>query len=237
MHKAKILISLMFISCISHAQPGWHPDGNFGLPPIISFGVHIDPIISWFATDIYGVSNEGARPGFNFGVSYNRYFSPNYSFSTGVNIINAGGRLVSKTNTLFELVNYKDKIANVAPGDAIVYKIQYLAVPLGLKFQTNQIGYITFFSDIGIDPKVVIGGKVNIPSLDIIGEKATAELKSFNLSYHIIAGIEYAIGGNTAAVLGLGFDNNFIDITKDRGDQPNDKVTHKLLSFRFGINF
>lgn len=203
----------------------------------ISFGVHADPVISWFASDIDNVYNEGARPGFNFGISFNRYFSPNYSFSTGINIINAGGRLKGKDITVLELDNYGNGTATVNPGEAIVYKVQYLAVPLGLKLQTNQIGYLTFFTDLGLDPKVVVGGKADIPSLGIKGEKATSELRIFNLSYHIIAGIEYGIGGNTAVVLGLGFDNNFLDITKDNGDQPKDKISHKLLSFRFGVNF
>ncbi len=235
--KIKVLIFLVFVPSVTHAQLGGRPAGPFGLPPIISLGVHLDPIISWFSTDIYDIRNEGARPGFNFGISCYRYFSPNYSFSTGINIINSGGRLISNKTTLFELVNYEPKIVTVAAGEAIVYKVQYLAFPLGVKLQTNQIGYITFFSDLGIDPKILVGGKANIPSLSIKDAKATSELKKINLSYHIMAGIEYAIGGSTAAVLGLGFDNNFLDITKDIGDQPLDKVSHKLLSFRFGVIF
>jgi hypothetical protein len=59
----------------------------------------------------------------------------------------------------------------------------------------------------------------------------------FNLSYHVTAGIEYSLGGTTALVFGLSFENNFIDITKDNGNHPVDKVSHKMLSFRFGVNF
>ena len=91
--------------------------------------------------------------------------------------------------------------------------------------------------DLGLDPKVVIGGKSDIPSLGIKGENASGELRMFNLSYHITAGIEYSLGGNTALVGGLNFDNNFFDITKDIGDQPIDKISHKILNFRIGINF
>ena len=76
---------------------------------------------------------------------------------------------------------------------------------MDLKLQTNQIGYLTFFSDLGLDPKIVIGGKADIPSLNISGENAMNELNMFNLSYHITAGIEYSLGGTTALVLGLGF--------------------------------
>ena len=125
----------------------------------------------------------------------------------------------------------------VLPGKPVTYKIQYLVIPVGLKLQTNQIGYITYFADVGLDPKIVIGGKADIPSLHISGESAINEFNSFNLSYHVTGGIEYSLGGTTALIAGLGFDNNFLDITKDNGKQPKDIVTHKILSFRFGVNF
>jgi hypothetical protein len=203
----------------------------------ISFGVHADPVISWFGSDISTIKNDGARSGFNFGLTINKYFSPNYSFSTGINLINAGGRLVSSDTTILEFEDPKSKIVTVLPNQPVVYKVQYLAIPIGLKLQTNEIGYITFFTDLGLDPKVVVGGKADIPSQDIKGDKALNELRVFNLSYHVIAGIEYGLGGNTAFVFGLGFDNNFLDITRDIKNQPVDKISHKLLSFRFGINF
>ena len=203
----------------------------------ISFGVHADPVISWFSSDINEIKNDGARPGFNFGLTFNNYFSSNYSFSTGLSLLNAGGRLISAdtTDLVFTNLNYKN--ATVLPNEAVIYKIHYLAIPIGLKLQTNQIGYITFFTDLGLDPKVVIGGKINIPSLDISGENASKELRIFNMSYHITGGIEYSLGGTTAMVFGLNFDNNFLDITKDNGDQFIDKVSHKIFSFRIGVNF
>ena len=199
----------------------------------LSIGVHFDPLISWFGTDIAAVNNEGARPGINAGLSFNLPFSPNYSFSTGLNLVNAAGRLVCENETQLELVNTE----TVAANEPVVYKIQYVALPLGLKLETNQIGYLTFFSDVGMDPKVRIGGKADIPSLSIKGEKANDELKMFNLSYHFIAGMEYGLGGNTAAMLGIGFENNFLDVTKDNGAQPVDKVTQRVVSVRLGINF
>lgn len=198
------------------------------------FGIHFDPAISWMSTDVKEIKNEGTRPGYSFGLTVNRYFTPNYSFSTGISILNAGGRVVSNDTTYLELTNL---LAKVLPGKPVVYKIQYITIPIGLKLQTNQIGYLTFFADIGLDPKVVIGRKVDIRSLDISDEKANNELKIINLGYHLTAGMEYSMGGNTAIVLGLNFDNNFLDITKDNGPQLNDRVTQKILSFRIGVNF
>jgi hypothetical protein len=207
-----------------------------GTVSLFKFGVHADPMITWFGSDNSVVVNKGARPGFNFGLSVYRYFGPNYSFSTGINLISAGGRLVTDKKITFYLP-HGGTIENVDSAASIVYKIQYLSVPLGLKLQTNQIGYYTFFTDLGLDPKVVVGGKADIPSRSIKSENAMEELRIFNLSYHIMAGVEYGIGGSTALVLAIGFDNNFLDITKDKSTQPTDKISHKMLSFRLGVNF
>jgi hypothetical protein len=220
--KNTFILVLIFSSIISNAQQK------------ISFGIHADPVISWFSTDIKEVQNDGARAGFNFGLTFNKYFTPNYSFSTGISLLRAGGRLVSSDTTVLEFSKFK---STVLPGNPVVYKIQYLVFPLGLKLQTNQIGYLTFFSDLGLDPKIVISGKADIPSLDITDEKASKELKLFNLSYHVTAGIEYSLGGSTALIVGLNFDNNFLDITRDNGNQPTDKVSHKMLSLRLGVDF
>lgn len=200
----------------------------------ITFGVHADPVISWFSSDVKEVTGNGARAGINFGLTFNKFFTPNYSFSSGISLINAGGTVSTSEVSTLQFTNFT---STVPAGDPVTYKIQYLSIPLGLKLQTNQIGYLTFFTDLGLDPKVVIGGKCDIPSINIKSENALNELNSFNLSYHITAGVEYSLGGTTALVLGLNFDNNFLDITTDNVNQLRDKIGHKLLSFRIGVNF
>lgn len=200
----------------------------------ISFGIYADPVISWFTSDIKQVRNSGARPGFNFGLTYNRYFAPNYAFSSGISLLSAGGRLAKSDTTV---MNFSNLRATVLPGEPVTYRIQYLTFPLGLKLQSNQIGYVRFFTNLGLVPKIVVNRKIDIPSLSISGENGSGELRLFNLSYHITAGLEYSLGGTTALVFGLDFDNNFMDITKDPGHRPVDKVSQKILSFRFGVNF
>jgi len=200
----------------------------------IGFGIHADPLISWFSTDINSIKTTGARPGFNFGLTFNKYFAPNYSFSTGISILGAGGKLVNSDTIVMDLSNRK---TTILPGSTIVYRIQYLALPVGLKLQNNQIGYLKFFTDIGLVPKVVINRKVDIPSVNISKQDASDELRMFNMSYHITGGIEYSLGGTTALLFGLDFDNNFLDITKDNNKQPKNRVSQKILSFRFGVNF
>jgi hypothetical protein len=200
----------------------------------IGFGIHFSPSVNWFSTDIRQVRYNGARAGFNFGLTYNRYFTPNYSFSAGVTLMRTGGRLVSSDTTIIEFTHFRSK---VLPGNPVVYKIQYLVFPIGLKLETRQIGYLKYFSDLGLDPKIAVSRKADIPSLIISGENARNKVNLFNLSYHITAGIEYSLGGTTELLFGVNFDNNFLDTTIDNGNQRTDLVSQKIFSFRFGVNF
>ncbi len=205
--------------------------------PYISFSVHFDPLISWFSTDSYDTRSDGVVPGFNFGVTYSKYFSPNYSFSSGMNIIRAGGRLVNRETSQFELKDYYSTVYSIPAGEDITYRITYLSVPLGLKLQTNQIGYGRFFTDVGFDPKIVIGGRADIPSINIRDGNATHELNLFNLAFHVMAGMEYPLSGNNYFIVGMGFETNLFDVTKDNGDQPMNVVSQKMVSVRLGITF
>jgi hypothetical protein len=69
------------------------------------------------------------------------------------------------------------------------------------------------------------------------GGNASPELNIFNVSFHIMAGMEYPLAGNNNFIFGIGFDNNLFDITRDNGDQPTNVVTQKMLSFRLGMTF
>ena len=208
-----------------------------GVQPFISFSIHFDPLISWFSTDSYDTRSDGVVPGFKFGISYNRYFSPNYSFSSGIDIIKTGGRLINRESSSFELKDYNGSIITVKSGESITYRITYLSVPLGIKLQTNQIGLGRFFTDVGFDPKIVVGGRADIPSLNIVGGNALPELNTFNLSFHVMAGMEYPLTGNNNFIVGIGFENNLFDVTTDNGNQPSNVVTQKLISFRIGMSF
>lgn len=199
-----------------------------------SIGIFADPVISWFSTNIDETKNEGARPGLNIGASFNWYFTDNLSLSTGLNMLNFGGRLES-TDTVTMVFN--NLTSEVLPGDPVVYYVRYLSIPVGVKFESGQIGYMRIFTDIGFDLKYAISGKADIPSNEIKGESAMNELKSGNIGWHVIAGGSYALGEKTEFVFGLGFERLMLDITEDIEPQPRDKVKGNLIKFRLGLTF
>jgi len=205
--------------------------------PFINFSMHFDPLISWFSTDSYDTRNDGAVAGFTFGVSYNKYFGENYSFSSGLNITRAGGRLINRDVTHIELKNYYNTVFTVEPGEPVTYRITYLSVPLGLKLQTNQSSNGRFFTDVGFDPKIVLGGRADIPSINIKEGNVTPGLNLFNFSFHVLAGVEYPLSGSNALIVGLGFETSIFDVTSDNRDQLSNLVSQKILSLRIGMTF
>jgi len=199
----------------------------------IGFGIHADPLVGWFSSDNNAIIGKGVGAGFNFGLEFNKYFHENYAFSTGVSLITAGGTLSSSSPITLDLKNP----ITISPGSKMVYKIQYLAIPIGLKLKSNQIGYISLFTNIGLDPKFVLGGNIEVPSQNIPKENANNELNRLSVGYHVVGGIEYSLGGTTSVVVGINFDSNFTNIIKKSANKPTAKILHKMLGLRLGLNF
>jgi opacity protein-like surface antigen len=198
------------------------------------YGVYATPVISWFKTDIEEVKNQGARAGFIFGISAERQLTDNWHFNTGLAFINSSARLKSVNATYFRFPSHT---AVVAAGEPVIYRIQYISVPVGIKIKTSEIGYLTYFAEFGLDPKVVVRSRADIPSINIKGENAVNEIRRFNVGYHLDGGVDYSIDENISLILGLGYESNILDITKDNDNQATDRTSQKLLKFIFGINF
>jgi hypothetical protein len=194
------------------------------------YGVYATPVISWFKTDIKEVKNQGARAGFIFGISVERSLTDNWHFNSGLAFTSSSAMLKNINPSLFN-----DRV--VAAGQPVIYRLQYLSVPVGIKIKTNEIGYLTYFAGFGLDPKVVISGRADIPSINIKGQSAMKEIKRFNAGYHLEGGIDYLTNSDISLILGLGYESNIFDITKDISGQPADRTTQKFLKFIFGINF
>lgn len=196
----------------------------------IRFTVIVDPKFSWMKSDLKGVENDGSHFGVNIGLNVDKFFAPNYALMSGISIDNTGGKLN------YDKVKYLDTkadIDSVNAGSTLNYKLQYINVPLGLKLKTNEIGYLTFFTHLGLNGGINIKATGEIDDYELNNQNISDEVKLFNLGYYIGAGVEYSIGGNAAVVLGLTYTNGFIDITKD----SNSKVTLSNLAIRVGILF
>jgi len=104
-----------------------------------------------------------------------------------------------------------------------------------LKFKTKEIGYLTYFAHLGLTTQMNIKatGTSSDANSSLADDNISDEINFFNLGYHIGAGAEYSIGGNTALVFGLMYTNGFTDITSS----SDDKITTAGIALRLGILF
>jgi hypothetical protein len=191
---ALVLVTLLIISTIgTKAQ-------------YITFGVFGNPQISWFSSDTQAYSSDGAVFGFNGGFTLERYFADRYAITTGVSISNMGGKIIF--NNPNDTISTLDGLYTIEPGTSVSLKGQYISVPLGLKFKTNEIGYTTFYANLGVNANIRLKGYSLIESISLNREVLNKNHMHFGyISYFFETGVQYSLGGPSAVLAGLTFSN------------------------------
>ncbi len=223
------LFILSFVICFSSFA------GDF------RFGLHINPALSWMKSDVKEISFGGMRPAFNYGVMFDYDFSDNYAFATGITISHNGGAIdYNQGGVLFPETFPNDSFP---PGSGVKYNLQHLEIPLGLKLKTNQIGYITYFAQVGFNTRLNLKGVADVntddPNADINDEKVKDDITLITLGWEVGGGIEYSLGGTTSFYTGIYFNNGITDIidTEAVSGGAKGKVIVNYLALRLGVIF
>ncbi len=196
----------------------------------VRFSFMVNPQYSWFSSNNEKVVSDGGIMGFNIGIEMDAFFAERYAFSTGITLNHSGGRLLYQDSTIL-VVNEEDRL--LAPGNQLRYNFQYLTIPLGLKFKTVEIGYTTFWIDVGLTPMVLLRSRGTDKNDDFNKVDLMEESKRFNLDYYLEGGMEYSLGGTTAITTGIGFHSGFTDVTSSSADL----IHTRSLSLVIGILF
>jgi len=197
----------------------------------VRFGITADPVISWLNPDVSSVDSKGNRLGFNIGLTVDKFFANNYALATGISIFNGGGSLSYKNG--FTDFDKNNGSVDVSPNAKVTYKLQYLHIPVGMKLFTNEIGYSTFYGQLGFNTMFNVKSTGISSDGKIDNENISKEVNFINLGYHIGAGVEYGLGGNTRLTAGLMFMNGFTDITT----LGSDKVVLQNILIKLGVIF
>lgn len=215
----KILILFILLPLISNAQG-------------IRFGVFADPQLSWFYSDTKKFKPNGPILGVNGGFSFEKFFAERYALTSGASISTLGGNL--KYNEAGYKIETRDSIYTISTGANVKINGQYINVPLGFKFKTNEIGYTTFYAQVGLIGHIRLKGFVWEEWHKVEREVLTnSQLKLAYLSYSFGGGMEYSLGGPSALLVGVSFTNG-ITQTFDAG---YGKITSGVLALRLGVVF
>ncbi|MFN5325425.1 MAG: porin family protein [Bacteroidota bacterium] len=173
------------------------------------FGLKASPAFSWLRVDAEGLEKDGGRLGLSYGLMTEFAISKNYSFSTGLEIAYRGGK--------YSTSDMNGKIA-------VLQKLQYVEIPIGLKLKTNEIGYITYFGHFGALPGVLVRARYDVDyESELSGSDANdignqSYFYAINAHLNVGAGIEYNIGGSTSLTAGIYYNNGLMDVYKGPKD-------------------
>jgi len=189
----------------------------------VKFNVQVSPQFAWFNSDDNAVNPNGSIFHMQVGLQMDYFFAENYAFTVGVGINNLGGNLQYSDSTEF---SSKGDILLVEPGQSVKMNLQYIDIPVGLKLKTEELGYATFFLQLGFNPMININAKASTNDGAMDKEDIRESIHLFCLGYHAGLGVEYQLGGSTSLVGGLRWSAGLTDVTdNDRANVKTNAVT------------
>jgi opacity protein-like surface antigen len=204
------------------------------------FGVKAMPALAWLridAPDETNLESDGLPFGFGYGLITDFGFAERYAFSTGLEVAYRGGK------TKYVLADTGS--ASTTSVVSTKYSVQFIELPLTLKLKTNEIGYLTYFFQVGFAPGFAIRSRKNIDidwadgtTTSKKNEDASDDINEFNISLLVGAGAEYNISGNTSLLFGLTFNNGFLDVLDDKPYEGSKvKGNSNYLALTVGVLF
>jgi len=185
----------------------------------LRMGLSISPLIGWFATD--GDAGQIATEGVRFNIKYGLHIdtrlgaNPNYYFSTGIFVLNTGGKLDHQYFT-------ESNGGPVKTDRNIAYRFNYVNIPLTMMLRTNEIGYMTYFARVGFDAgfnikatadyddRVEENGEVRV--ITTTDDDATDFAGLFRAGLHLEGGIEYNFTGSSRFMLSIEYNNGLNNV-------------------------
>ena len=217
----RILFNILFLFALITASAQTSP---------IRFNVHVDPQSAWFNSDENEVDPAGSIIHINAGLNMDYYFADNYAFVLGFGINNIGGKLLYADSTIF--LSKGDTLL-LEPGQTAKLNLQYIDIPIGLKLKTEELGYATYFLQLGFNPMFRLNAKASSEEASWDKEDISESIILFNLGYHVGIGVEYKMGGSTALIGGLRWTGGLTDVT----DNDRANVKTNAISLHLGVLF
>jgi hypothetical protein len=230
---------LLFQSVILNAQ-----SISGVMPRTWSLGFTIIPQLSWAGAGDNTIESGSVRGGFEYGLMADYNFTSNYAFGTGIYHKLIGATVNYLTDSVaFNSIKNGNNLIYFTQGTSVNYKLQYVEIPFSIKLKTNQVGYFTYFGQLGLAPSVNISAKANVipgeaGASAITNANFIGDVRLFNLGILMSAGAIYQLSGNTSLMASLQFNNGEIDFTNDVSNSTNNaRAVLRSLGLNIGIGF
>lgn len=232
----KTLATLLLLTGLSPvmAQPGETGESGFAaaqpqqIAPV-RLGFLARPSLTWLTADNRELDSKGVKPGFSFGLMVDMMLggNANYAFSTGLlyNMADGGKLNYSSLQQFTSTDSVTQSLTDVK------LNFQYLEIPLTLKLKTNQIGYMTYFGQLGLQCGVKLSAKRSGEHQSkrdpetvklIEKENYNNETRLFNAGLLVGIGAEYNISGSTNILFGVTYFRGFTNVLKGNVYEVNE---------------
>lgn len=208
----------------------------------VRFGLKLAPNMGWIKPDTKGIKKGASKFGYSFGLMGDFMIGGQgqYAFATGVLLNNLSGEL-------------KYPIAD-SSGDskelAYLYKLRYIELPLTVKLKTSEIGYMTYYGQIGVSTAFNIRAKGDMegygPNNTVVlleDEDVADDISLFKAALVVGAGFEYNFSGNTSLLVGVTYNGAFtnlydgVEYTDENGNKKEVKALGSYLELTTGVFF
>ena len=195
---------------------------------VFRIGFQASPVFSGIRNNNDLIVKNGGSLGLKLGAISDIPWKEHSSFTLGLNfafheggqfLYEVGGNYLPNSDLSDPLLQTGDK--PLPDGVKIRYQLQYLEIPAGLKFRTNEKGNATYFLEAPvITLAFLMRGRGDIETEDYIKEQENIkkDLVVPNIFLGLGAGVEYAMSQNNSLIAGLYFQRGLIDFTQDHGN-------------------
>jgi len=211
---AIILICFVFcLSLTSKAQddPGFKP---------FSFGLKAVPSISFAKSEVKDFKNGSPSLNFGYGLIAEFNFAPNYGFLTGIEI-NDNSANIDYLPNVSNVYYFPESDTNRFYMTSRKYSVKYLNIPLVLKLKTNEIGFLKYYGQFGVDAGFRLKARAKDEGAyrntttstknDVIVDD---DVNLIRMGLNVGAGVEWNLAGSTSLVIGLNYNNGFTNFLK-----------------------
>ncbi len=201
----------------------------------VRLGFKIDPVfVNTLRPLENGIEKDGSGFGVNYGLMADIQFSDSRgAFATGLEVQHASSSLLYKDAGKGL---YRDEA--VGAEQSYKLKLQYLQIPLSVKLKSNENNGFRWWGQFGTYMGALIGSRLDYSYGNTSEENINAMNKTNKLNMGLLvgAGGEYRLAQKTDLYFGVGFENGFTDITKNK-DWKDDKVALNRWALRLGVFF
>jgi hypothetical protein len=226
----KLIKKIGFVVCVLIGVNATAQQGEFRL------GFQVCPGLSWISTNKLEVSRVGSNLTASIGATGEIGISDHFAVVTGVGLqFNRGGSLRHVTGgNFFPGSRLSDDSYNsgqkpLPDGTRLKYSLQYVDVPIGLKWRSEEIGPGRIYIEAPVlSTGIAIRrrGAINAGDISASKENISKDVSPVNIAWGFGTGIECPLDQDKALTVGLHFTRGFNDVTGNNAHfaepNPND---------------